>query len=184
VRERYDALQMERSREGSAVALQRRVDELTARLAESETSLEEARQTIAHSRDVRELMGARELYIADVFDVDDRGNKEKPFGRLFYTKGKSLVFYAFDLDQQPKVRDASIFQAWGRRGFNDRQPLSMGAFNLDNEMKKRWVLRFDDAKALAQIDAVFVTVEPPGGSKKPRGRQLLFASLRAMPNHP
>jgi len=37
---------------------------------------------------------------------------------------------------------------------------------------------------LAQIDAVFVTVEPNGASHKPSGKSLLFAYLRIDPNHP
>jgi hypothetical protein len=45
-------------------------------------------------------------------------------------------------------------------------------------------LKFDDPEKLAQIDSVFVTVEPHGGSKKPSGKQLLYASLRTQPNHP
>src|SRR5581483_9645989 len=185
VQARYDALRESRSAEAThTAALQKHIDELTARLAESEISHQQAKQFLAQDRDVRELMGARDLYIADVYDVDGAGNKEKPFGRVFYTKGKSLIFYAFDLDQKPALRDASIFQAWGRRGFTDKRPLNMGIFYLDNEANKRWVLKFDDPKALAQVDAIFVTVEPPGGSQKPSGQQLLFASLRSKPNHP
>jgi hypothetical protein len=38
--------------------------------------------------------------------------------------------------------------------------------------KKRWVLKFDDAKSLEQVDAVFVTVEPDGQSHKPTGKSL------------
>ena len=37
---------------------------------------------------------------------------------------------------------------------------------------------------IAQIDAVFITVEPEGGSTKPSGKPLLFAYLRIDPNHP
>jgi hypothetical protein len=37
---------------------------------------------------------------------------------------------------------------------------------------------------MRQIDAVFVTVEPNGGSKKPNGKQLMYAYLRATPSHP
>jgi hypothetical protein len=37
---------------------------------------------------------------------------------------------------------------------------------------------------VSAIDAVFVTVEPNGGSQHPRGKQLLFAYLRTSPNHP
>jgi anti-sigma-K factor RskA len=88
------------------------------------------------------------------------------------------------LDRQPGVKTASTFQVWGRRGYGDTHPLNMGMMYLDNETSKRWMLKFSDAKALSQVDAVFVTIEPHGGSNEPKGRQLLYASLRTPPNHP
>jgi hypothetical protein len=103
---------------------------------------------------------------------------------VFYTKGKSLIFYAYDLDQQVGAKSASSFQAWGRRGPDRQQALNLGVFYADSSSKKRWVLRFDDPKALEQIDAVFVTVEPNGGSHKPSAKSLLFTYLRLDPNHP
>jgi hypothetical protein len=144
----------------------------------------EARSVSSSDPDLRELMGARELFIADVYDIDQRGLRRRPFGRVFYTKGKSLLFYAFDLDQQAGVKAASTFQVWGRRGYGDTHPVNMGMMYLDSEMSKRWVLKFNDAKALSQVDAVFVTIEPRGGSDVPKGRQLLYASLRTRANHP
>jgi hypothetical protein len=66
-----------------------------------------------------------------------------------------------------------------------QQALNLGIFFVDNASKKRWALRFDDPKALAQIDdAVFVAVEPNGGSHKPSRKPLLFAYLHIDPNHP
>jgi anti-sigma-K factor RskA len=109
---------------------------------------------------------------------------QKPFGRVFYTKGKSLVFYAYDLDQQPRMKNASTFQAWGVGGSDRKEPLNLGIFYEDNASRKRWVMRSADPKVLAQIDAVFVTVEPIGGSPKPSTRALLFAYLKVDPNHP
>ncbi len=167
-----------------SASLQTRIDELSARLKDRDGALDNYEKYLASDRDVRELMGARQLYIADVFDVDAAGEKRKPYGRVFYTKNKSLIFYAFDLDQQPRVKNAATFQAWGRRGVGDNVPLNMGIFYLDSESNKRWVLKFDNPKALSEIDAVFVTVEFHGPSRKPSGKQLLFASLRTPPNHP
>jgi hypothetical protein len=165
-------------------SLEDRITELSGRLKNQNTLSTEDSQLLASDRDIRELMGARDLYIADVFDVDPNGRTEKSFGRVFYTRGKSLVFYAFDLDKQHSVRTASTFQAWGRRGLHDIRPVSMGIFYLDNETNRRWVLKFDDPDTLARIDTVFVTVEPKGGSQEPRGKPFLVASLRSQPNHP
>jgi hypothetical protein len=65
-----------------------------------------------------------------------------------------------------------------------QQALNRGIFYEDNASKKRRVLKLDDPKTLRQIDAVFVTVAPNGGSHKPTGKALLFAYLGVDPNHP
>ena len=69
-------------------------------------------------------------------------------------------------------------------GPDNQQALSLGILYKDTVGKKRWVLKFDDEKALDQIDAVFVTLEPNGQSHKPSGKSLLFAYLKVNPNHP
>ena len=165
-------------------ALEAKVSDLTGLLRDRENTLDQQQELLAHDRDIRDLMGARDLYVAEVYDVERNGETKKPYGRVFYTKGKSLIFYAYDLDQQAGAKNASTFQAWGRRGPDWQQALNLGIFYVDNSSKKRWVLRFDDPKALAQIDAVFVTVEPNGGSHKPSNKPLLFAYLHIDPNHP
>jgi hypothetical protein len=158
--------------------------QVSTELRQRDEAIKQQQQFLASDRDIRELMGARQLYIADVFDVDGDGKAQRSFGRIFYTKSKSLVFYAFDLDHQPNIRDASIFQAWGRRGSDRARPLDMGILYMDSEANRRWVLKCDDPTLLAQIDAVFVTVEPKGGSSKPTTKPLLYAYLRGAPNHP
>jgi hypothetical protein len=167
-----------------AATLDAKVNELTNLLHQRDAAVEQQQELLAHDRDIRELMGARDLYVAEVYDVARTGATQKPYGRVFYTKGKSLIFYAYDLDQQPDVKNASTFQVWGRRGPDREQAFPLGIFYEDNTAKKRWVLKLDDPKLLAQIDAVFVTVEPNGKSRKPSGKPLLFAYLRVDPNHP
>jgi hypothetical protein len=103
---------------------------------------------------------------------------------VFYTKGKSLLFYAFDLDGKPAVGDAHAFQAWGRIDADRARPINMGILYMDSEANRRWVLKCDDPQLLALIDAVFVTLEPKGGSHKPTTKPLLYAYLRTAPNHP
>jgi hypothetical protein len=165
-------------------ASEAKVNDLTRLLQQREADLEQQDQLLAHDRDIRELMGARDLYIAEVYDVAGTGETKKPYGRVFYTRGKSLVFYAYDLDQQTELKKASAFQAWGRRGPDRQQSVNLGIFYEDNASRKRWILKCDDPKTLAQIDAVFVTVEPNGGSHKPSSKPLLFAYLKVNPNHP
>jgi len=164
-----------------------RINELTALTRDQEHRLKDDEQYLASDRDIRDLMGARKLYIADVFDVDSGSRTKKPSGRIFYTQGKSLIFYAFDLDRQSGVNTASIFQVWGQKETAQEErarPMSLGILYMDSESNRRWVMRFDDPKQLAEIDAVFVTVEPHAGSQKPSSKPFLYALLRKEVNHP
>ena len=170
-------------------ALETEVRELKASLEEKDTALSEKdrmlaldKDFLAHDRDIRDLIGARNLYIADIFDTNENGRTAKQFGRIFYTRDRSLVFYGFDLDSQAGRKQDVSFQVWGS-GSDRPTPVSLGLFYQD-DTHKRWVLRCNDAKSLARLDMVFVTVEPAGGSSKPTGKQLLRAYLQVHPNHP
>jgi hypothetical protein len=171
-------------REEAIAGQTRLLDGREGTIDQQQAKLAKQQELLDHDRDIRELMGARDLYIADVFDIEPTRQTKKPFGRVFYTKGKSLVFYAYDLDQQETQKNGNTFQAWAQRGGDKQQSMSLGIFFEDNTSKKRWVMRSDDPATLAKIEAVFVTVEPNGGSQKPSGKQLLFAYLKLNPNHP
>jgi hypothetical protein len=185
LQEKLDSAASQSSQNSLRVAaLQQKVDQLTESTRERDQEIARENELLDHDRDIRELMGSRDLYIAEVYDVAKTGDTQKPFGRVFYTSGKSLIFYAYDLDQQQGIERASTFQAWGRRGPDREHAANLGILYQDNANKKRWVLKSNDPKTLAQIDAVFVTVEPNGGSPHPSGKPLLFAYLRIQPNHP
>ena len=161
--------------------LEAKLHDLTAALDEKDRMLALDKDFLAHDREIRDLIGARNLYIADIYDVGQNGKTAKSFGRIFYTKDRSLVFYGYDLDKQPGLKQAVAFQAWGNG--DDKQNVSLGLFYQD-ETHKRWVLHFDDTKTLARLNMVFVTAEPQGGSAKPTGKPLLMAYLQIQPNHP
>jgi hypothetical protein len=178
---------LERERSGYVIhtaSLETRVAELSSSLKQRERLTAEQEDLLAKDRDIRELIGARDLYITEIYDVAHNGDTRKAAGRVFYTKGKSLVFYAYDLNENPGVKDANTFEAWGQRGTDWHQASKLGVFYEDNTSKKRWVVKSNDKKTLDQIDAVFVTVEPNGGSDRPTGKPLLFAYLKVAPNHP
>jgi hypothetical protein len=179
-------LSLRRERDASIaknLSLEAEVRELNATSKNQQRQIAEDEQFLNSDRDIRELMGARQLYIADVFDVDSRSHTRPPFGRIFYTHGKSLIIYAFDLDNQKDSAMASAFQVWGK-GSDTQTPLSLGILYLDNEKNRRWLLRSDDSEQLGKIDSVFVTVEPKGGSREPTGKPFLYALLRKEVNHP
>lgn len=182
---KFDALQQAGTNDAlRVVSLENQIQQMSQLFKDKDGTIGEQQRMLAADRDIRDLMAARDLYIAEVYDVGGNGKRKKPYGRVFYTKGKSLIFYAYDLDQQPGVKNANAFQAWGLRGPDRHTALNLGVMYADNSTNKRWVLRFDDPKALEQINAVFVTVEPSGGSRVPQGQQVLFAYLKEEPNHP
>ena len=158
------------------------LDEKDVALSEKDRMLALDKDFLSRDRDIRDLIGARNLYIADIFDTNENGRTAKQFGRIFYTRDRALVFYGFDLESQAGRRQDVSFQVWGS-GSDRPSPVSLGLFYQDDS-HKRWVLRCNDAKSLARLDMVFVTVEPPGGSPKPTGKQLLRAYLQVHPNHP
>ena len=170
------------------MALEEKVRALNVAIEDKDTALgakdrmlDLDKDFLAHDRDIRDLIGARNLYIADIFDTAENGKTAKPFGRIFYTKDRSLVFYGFDLDKRTDIKRDASFQVWGRG--SDKPVVSLGLFYQD-DTNKRWILRCNDARTLARLDMVFVTVEPPGGSSRPTGKQLLRAYLQIPPNHP
>ena len=178
------ARQLQSNESLHATNLESHIDELAATIRDQDQTIRQQRDLLAYDRDIRDLIGARDLYVAEVTDVGRGAETKTPFGRVFFTKGKSLIFYAYDLDKQPGVQRTSVFRAWGRRGPDFEQALPLGILFVDSSSKRRWVLRFDDPKALAKIDAVFVTVEPNNTGRRPSGKPMLFAYLRVEPNHP
>ena len=146
--------------------------------------IDRQQELLSHDSEIRELMGARDLLISDVYDVTQSGTTARAFGRIFYTKGKSLIFYAYDLNDIPGAKKASTFQAWGGRSTDWKQAFRLGIFYEDNVAKKRWVVKSNDRKALNEIDMVFITVEPRGGSPRPTGKPLLMAYIKQTANHP
>jgi archaellum component FlaC len=183
-----DLNQARQERQGAmlrAASLEEEVNSLHVTMATADRTVSTDEQFLAQDRDIRDLMGARQLYIADVLDVEHNGQRSKPFGRVFYTKGKSLIFYAFDLEAEPGFRETKAFQAWGKPDSSSAKPISLGIFYLDSEKNRRWVVKTANPDVLAQINAVFVTVEPKGGSERPTGKPFLEAYLHTLPpNHP
>jgi hypothetical protein len=162
-----------------------RIRDLNDQLTTQISSLDRERQMLSVGRDVRDLMGARNLHIIDVHDANGAGTDRKSFGRIFYTEGKSLIFYAFDLDDK-KVMDANYsFEAWGERLGQPSSVKSLGVLYVDDKAQRRWSLKVDDPHQLAEINSVFVTLEPHAGDgDKPQGKRILFAFLGGQANHP
>ena len=158
---------------------------LRSKLAAQEAALGQQEELAARGSDVRDLVVARNLHIIDVHDRDGDGKSQSAFGRIFYTEGKSLIFYAYDLADPRKVDAKVSFCVWGERLGAEKPISSLGVFHSDDAKDGRWVLTFDDPNVLAQINSVFVTVESSRKTiREPGGKRILFAFLGDRPNHP
>ena len=161
------------------------IRDLRKTIADQAQALDQQQEFAAKAGDVRELIVARSLHIIDVHDRDGDGKTQRAFGRIFYTEGKSLIFYAYDLADPRKVDAKVSFYVWGEHLGAEKPIRSLGIFHSDDATDGRWVLTFDDPHVLAQIDSVFVTVESSKKAiKEPGGRKILFAFLGDKPNHP
>jgi hypothetical protein len=172
------------SDQASIVADQIRINELSEQLKTAKANMSNSqRQFMTASGDVPNLMGARQLHVVDVRDTGPDGKPGKAFGRIFLTEGKSLVFYAFDLNDLSKDGAKKTFQVWGQQEGKAGSLRSLGFLNVDNKSQGRWVLKTNDAATFKEINSLFVTVERQGGAKTPDGQRLLFAYLGEA-NHP
>jgi hypothetical protein len=180
-----DAARQTQARNAATVSQQAaEIRALSSRARDMGESLDRANMLLAASRDIRDLMTDRNVHVIDVLgDTDSRGKTKRASGRVFYTENKSLMFYAFDLDEKDALKRNASFQLWGTRG-EGKPAQSLGILYLDSQPEKRWLLQVGDPRVLAEIDSVFVTIEPPGGSAKPNGKQLLYAYLKGDANHP
>jgi hypothetical protein len=168
--------------EASLVEEEARVSELSDRLRVASATLDMERQLAAAGKDIRELMASRQLHVIDVHDTDPNGNTNKAFGRVFLTEGKSLTFYAFDLNQDRALNAKHTFQVWAVPEDRKNNLRSLGVLRVDAKAQGRWVLKVDNSELLKELNSVFVTLEPGAGSKQPRGQKMLFAYL-GQPNH-
>jgi len=173
------------SMQAQMMAATSQISDLSQQVRLQAASLEQDKELLFAGRDITDLMGARNLHIIDVHDADGNGKDKQSFGRVFYTEGKRLIFYAFDLDENKVVNAKYTLEAWGERLGQPTSVKSLGILYADDKNQRRWVLKVDDPQRLAQIDSVFVTIEPrDGGTEKPRGHKILYAFLSGQANHP
>ncbi len=186
--------------------LQSQVDRLNQRLAESEVKLDVQRQTSEEvnaklettTADLRreldlksakselgDVVAARNLHIVDVYDADPNGKRQRSFGRVFYIEGKSLVFYAYDLDDPGRFKANVVFHVWGGKAGIKEVTHSLGILHRDDAGQNRWAMTFDDPNVLGQINSVFVTAESANKHyDEPHGKKVLYAYFGSQPNHP
>lgn len=168
--------------EAALVEEEVRIAELSDKLRVASATIDMERQLAAAGKDVRELMAARQLHVVDVHDTDSSGKPTKAFGRVFLTEGKSLTFYAFDLNQDSAL-NARVFQVWAVPEANKNAARSLGFLRVDARAQGRWVLKVENPELVKGINSVFVTGDTESASKRPGGQKMLYAYL-GQANHP
>ena len=165
--------------------LQFQIRELSDELHTQNTSLDRERDLLSHNREIRDIIGARNLHIIDVYDTDTGGATKKAFARAFYTEGKSLVYYAYDLPQKKSEEGKFSYVAWGETNGSKASIKKIGLLFHDDQTQRRWSLNFANPQVLAEIDSVFITLERTDEDvSQPKGKRLLTAYLGTPPNHP
>ncbi|HEY3927991.1 MAG TPA: hypothetical protein VGL89_06440 [Candidatus Koribacter sp.] len=167
------------------IAQQAEILRLNQKLSEQSASLDREQQMLVSGRSIRDLIAARNLHIIDVYDTDSRGKSGPAFGRVFYTEGKSLIFYAYNLGENQREKGEISFYVWGKQDGAPQNVRKLGALIQDDNAQRRWVFTLTDPKVLAEIDSVFVTLEPGNRAEKhPHGKHYLSAFLGSPANHP
>jgi hypothetical protein len=162
-------------------ALRQQLKSAKDRLAAVSSELSKRQRELRSAKSARDLIRSRNLQVFGVFPRGDKRNPKAEFGRLFYSKGKELDFYAFDLNvhKSPSVNNA--FYGWGE-AWDDMQRrtsiVQLGRFRLDSAKDDRWVLIVKDPGLIARLKVVFVTVEPLNTKvKDPTGKRMLVTSV-------
>jgi predicted nucleic acid-binding Zn-ribbon protein len=156
---------------------EKQIGELVRKVNEQVETIQRDRELLAADRDIRDLMTDRNLRVLYVEDSDPSGERIVD-AHVFYAEGRRLIVYAHETPMGEKSLENFSLQAWGKRSSAlTGLPKSLGIFYSDARNDKGWILKFDDAEVLSQIDSVFVTLEPKEGSLKPGSRELLYSYL-------
>ena len=180
-----EALRKEGGTQELTLALQQKqIGELVRRVSEQAETIQRDQELLAADRDIRDLLTDRNLRVLYVEDNDPEGERIVD-AHVFYAQGRRLIVYAHETPKGEKSLDNFALQAWGGRSSSlTGSPKSLGIFYADARNDEGWILKFDDAEVLSQIDSVFITLEPKEGSQKPGSEPLLYSYLNPDDDHP
>jgi len=164
------------------VEQQKVAEDANTTIAGLQAELDRERQVKVVKSEAGEMIAARNLHIVDVYDTESNGERDRPFGRVFYVEGRSLVFYAYDLPQGKHASAKVAFHVWGETANVRDATYNLGIMENDASGQSRWKLTFNDPKILNRINAVYITAQPDT-KFKPDERKLMYAFLGS-PNHP
>jgi hypothetical protein len=159
-----------------------RIREISDQLRVADATLDMEQQLSAEGKDIRELLVARQLRVVDVRDMDDNGKPAQTFGRVFLTEGKSLMFFAFDLNDAKGLSGRPRYQVWGELAGKKGSAHSLGVLSIDDKAQNRWALRVENPALLKDVNYVYVTTSSSTGENN--GQRMLYAFLGEPGNTP
>jgi hypothetical protein len=137
--------------------------------------LEDERKRNATLSEAQDFLESPDSHVLPIYDHDENG--KVLYGRILYTEGKKLVFYAYNLPDG-RVHGAEVsFYVWGEKPGTHQPVRNLGILRADSTKAGRWKLTFEDPNVLAKIDSVFVTAQPGKTAVEPQGTRLLSARL-------
>src|SRR6201999_40723 len=108
------------------------IRKLTSQLAELSTTVQDQKQMLSAGSQARDMIVARNLHIIDVHDNNGEGQPQRAFGRIFFTEGKQIVFYAYDLNNAAKLKEQVAFYVWGGKLSNEHTVKNLGIFRSED----------------------------------------------------
>jgi hypothetical protein len=163
----------------AALVTEAELKNLRDRVAKLSFQLRLAQELDATLHEAHDLIVDRHVHVLNVFpEVGEGKRTPQARGRIFYSEGKKLVFYAYDLTNTTNINATPSFYLWGQTPGTVQKVVSLGKFQVDSEQEGRWVLRVTDPDLLAHVESVFVTEEPyKKAVMQPSGRRMLFRVL-------
>jgi hypothetical protein len=84
--------------------------DLNRQLRDREQAINAQQELLSHDRDIRDLMGARDLYIAEVYDVGRDGETRRHAGESFTQKGNRWFSMPTISTSNPASRTRTVFK--------------------------------------------------------------------------
>ena len=97
-------------------SLRFKLDDRDAKLTEASASLDRERQMLSQGREIRDIMGARDLHIVDVVDRDSKGPREKsPLVAHSIRKASRSFFMPSTMPAKGTTDGKFVYAAWGKQ---------------------------------------------------------------------
>ena len=78
-------------------SLENQIQQITQLLKDKDATIDEQQRLLAQDRDIRELMGARDLYFAEAYDVGTNGEEKETPRQGFFSLRRESRWFSMDM---------------------------------------------------------------------------------------